>query len=117
MIPWSGVIAIEGVPTASGRLIDHDALWWSLPVPLMRPGFESDRFIGWVDWIERRGGKIHAGGVWQPRTSQRGLAVTVSVTVSDIEDVMVENQHRLLQGRIRDVTLTIGPIVGGVCLR
>ncbi len=66
---WSGVIAVEGLMTGDGRLIEAGALRWDgvLPLPL-RWDREDDGahlgavVVGLIETVERRGGEIFATG-------------------------------------------------------
>lgn len=66
---WSGVIAVEGLMTGDGRLIEAGALRWDgvLPLPL-RWDREDDGahlgavVVGLIETVKRRGGEIFATG-------------------------------------------------------
>lgn len=69
---WSGVIAMEGVPTGDGRQFEHGSLTWAeLPIPLgwmyerSHGGMPTDKVVnvGTIDTISRSdGGMIVATG-------------------------------------------------------
>jgi hypothetical protein len=71
-VTWSGVIALEGVPTGDGRQFEHGALTWAdLPMPLgwmyerSHGGMPTDKVanVGTIDTITRgEGGMIVASG-------------------------------------------------------
>ena len=70
MLTWSGVIAMEGVPTGDGRLIAEGALTWlDGPMPLRfveedEGGHDGAVVVGAILTVERQdGGVIYATGV------------------------------------------------------
>ena len=70
MLTWSGVIAMEGVPTGDGRLIADGALTWlDGPMPLRfveedEGGHDGAVVVGAILTVERQdGGVIYATGV------------------------------------------------------
>jgi hypothetical protein len=108
---WSGVIAVEGVPTGDGRQFEHGALTWAdLPMPLgwmyerAHGGMATDKVVtvGMIDEIERgEGGIIVARGRIDLRTErgwdvasmmgtreQPGSLAGVSIDADDPEDPM-----------------------------
>lgn len=108
---WSGVIAVEGVPTGDGRQFEHGALTWAdLPMPLgwmyerSHGGMATDKVtnVGMIDEIQRgEGGIIVARGRIDLRTErgwdvasmmgtreQPGSLAGVSIDADDPEDPM-----------------------------
>jgi hypothetical protein len=70
MLTWSGIIAMEGVPTGDGRLIAEGALTWvEGPMPLRfveedEGGHDGAVVVGAILTVERQdGGVIYATGV------------------------------------------------------
>lgn len=64
---WEGVLAIEGVPTGDGRMIDKDAIWWETgPWPLHYDLDGNSHFtgtvIGAVTEVWRSGNQILGRG-------------------------------------------------------
>lgn len=113
-VPWSGVIAVEGMPTGDGRQFEHGALTWAdLPMPLgwmyerSHGGVPTDKVtnVGVIDTIERgEGGLIVATGRIDLMT-ERGWSVAqmmgtrqnpgslagVSIDADDPDDPMQMN--------------------------
>lgn len=67
-VTWSGVIGVEGVATGDGRMIEDNALSWSVPIGLRyaavdNGGHDGAQVVGRILTIERKSdGKIHATG-------------------------------------------------------
>lgn len=65
---WSGAIGMESEMTGDGRIIDHEALEWSTPVPLRfvledNGGHDGAVTVGRILSISRgKGGRIEASG-------------------------------------------------------
>lgn len=56
---WAGVIGVEGEMTGDGRLIEHGALKWEVPLPLRRVGsdvgaHDGAEVVGRILAVERR---------------------------------------------------------------
>lgn len=77
-VPWSGVIVVEGTPTADGRQFAPNSLTWpslgsteSLEIPLgwkyerAHGGVDTDKVVtvGRIDSITRQGNELHATGL------------------------------------------------------
>lgn len=69
VVKWHGVIAIEGIETGDGRLIEEGALDWDdSPIPLRyvhtdKGGHENAEVVGKIEKITRDGQEIKASGV------------------------------------------------------
>jgi len=67
-VTWHGVIGLEGVPTGDGRMIEDNALSWSVPIGLRyaavdNGGHDGAQVVGRILTIERGSdGKINATG-------------------------------------------------------
>jgi F like protein len=121
-VSWSGVIAMEGVPTGDGRQFEHGSLTWAdLPIPLgwmyerSHGGMATDKVVnvGTIDTIERgEGGMIVATGRVNLR-AERGWEVAsmmgtredpgslagISIDADDPEDPMGMNiEYRYADG-------------------
>jgi hypothetical protein len=98
-IPWTGVIAVEGVDSTDGRHVEPGALTWSeLPLPVMH----DERLVGRVDKITRDGSLIRASGVLFEIIQERTLAVTVdAIEVFPVGDGLSRMYFRA--ARIRNV--------------
>lgn len=64
---WSGVIGVEGEATGDGRLIEHDALEWTTPIPLRfvyedTGAHDGAVVVGRILSITRNAGLIEASG-------------------------------------------------------
>jgi hypothetical protein len=119
---WSGVIAMEGIPTGDGRQFEHGALTWAeLPVPLgwmyerSHGGMPTDKVVnvGTIDTIERgEGGMIVATGRVNLATDEGrkvasmmgtreepGSLAGISIDADDPEDPMGMNvEYRYAEG-------------------
>lgn len=60
MTTYEGTIAMEGVPTDDGRMIDPDALLWGLPIPAVDQLPGDRRIAGVVVSVLRTGEEITA---------------------------------------------------------
>lgn len=113
-VSWSGVLAVEGIPTGDGRQFEHNSLTWGeLPQPLgwmyerSHGGMPTDKVVnvGLIDTIARGdGGLIVATGRIDLR-AERGYAVAnmmgtreqpgsvagISIDADDPEDPMGMN--------------------------
>ena len=69
LIPWHGVLAPEGVWSGDKRMFAEGALSnRDLPLPLTYQkvsdeGHKGSVTVGSIDWLEKRGNMMHAGGV------------------------------------------------------
>ena len=119
---WSGVIAMEGIPTGDGRQFEHGALTWAeLPVPLgwmyerSHGGMPTDKVVnvGTIDTIERgEGGMIVATGRVNLATDEGrkvasmmgtredpGSLAGISIDADDPDDPMGMNvEYRYAEG-------------------
>lgn len=109
MIPWSGVIAVEGVETGDNRIIAPDALIWrDLPLPFMfqyenpvgGDGHDGATLTSRIDEILRIDeGRIWARGFIDPtmpdgetmvNAMDKGLVRGVSVDLDKVAQIEVE---------------------------
>lgn len=114
MVPWSGVLVVEGTPTGDGRQFAAGALTWpalgetaSLEIPLgwmyerAHGGMATDKVVnvGRIDTITRSGNELLGTGVlnldteWGRRAAEQmgtrddpGFLAGVSVDADDPED-------------------------------
>jgi hypothetical protein len=78
VVPWSGVLVVEGMPTGDGRQFASGSLTWpevgettSLEIPLgwmyerAHGGMSTDKvaLVGRIDTITRRGNELHGTGL------------------------------------------------------
>lgn len=117
---WSGALAVEGRPTADGRLIAPDATRWAdlgeRPIPLMRSlagGGEGDwsmPLVGYVDRIERREAPDGAVLIWGEGPLMDGVELPdrrdLSATYTAVEnDYTAESPLTLSRGDLRQVVV------------
>lgn len=67
LIPWEGVLVIEGEPTGDGRMIEEGALEWSTPLPLRWVREDEGEHlgairVGHIETAERVGDEIRGTG-------------------------------------------------------
>lgn len=99
---WEGVLAVEGVPTGDGRMIEKGGLRWGpLPIPLRwaredEGGHLGAVVVGWITDIRRNGSVIEAEGDFdldseegREAARQVGKRLTTGVSV-DLDDVDME---------------------------
>lgn len=116
MVPWRGVLAVEGRETGDGRKFRKDSLWWDdnyLPADLFAMLSDPDGGVGHdgstiAGRIDKMWKQDHAEGyteVWGEgfydtstptgkevlRLQQQGMLTGVSVDVDSVETVMPEN--------------------------
>lgn len=96
-IPWSGVLAVEGLETGDERIFALEALTWAdLPLPLT-DNHDCDDLVGRIDTITRSGSTIQATGVFDDsplgreaaRQVAAGLRRGLSVDVDDVTGQIV----------------------------
>lgn len=108
---WSGVLAVEGIPTGDGRQFEHGSLVWAdLPMPLgwmyerSHGGMPTDKVvnIGMIDTISRGEGGLIVGTGRIDLNTERGWEIAsmmgtrenpgslagVSIDADDPEDPM-----------------------------
>lgn len=100
VVRWSGVVAVEGVPTGDGRMIAEGALrWGDLPLPLRwaredEGGHYGAVVVGRITTLRRAGGIIEASGDFDlgseegreaARQVREGLTTGVSVDLDDVD--------------------------------
>ena len=96
---WTGPIGYETRPTGDGRLIEANALSWSVPVPLLwapenNGGHQGARVVGWISDITRgENGAIIGSGAFDLgsdigreayRQVQEGLTPGISMDLDDV---------------------------------
>jgi hypothetical protein len=129
LVPWSGVIVVEGVPTGDRRVIDRGALSWAdLPLPLMvqvqNPvgggGHDGAVLAGRIDDIIRIDeDRVWASGMIDPASPggpdlinalANNLMRGISVDLDDVLVVQRRSEHGqqggIAAGRIRGATVT-----------
>jgi hypothetical protein len=128
LIPWQGVIAVEGVRTGDRRFIDLGALRWAdLPLPLMAQfenpvggeGHDGAVLAGRIDDIVRiDSDRVWASGVIDPAAPggldlvnalDKMLMRGISVDLDDVLVVQRRTEHGMTRGiasgRIRGATV------------
>jgi hypothetical protein len=120
---WSGVIAVEGVMTGDGRMIEVGALRWDdLPLPL-RWDIEDDGahagavVVGLIETVTRQdGGNIFATGFidlvsdngWQAAVlADKGMLRGVSIDPDEF-DFEIRVKSELLNAGVADDVLIVG---------
>lgn len=75
-VAWEAVLIQEGIPTADGRLIEHNALTWrETPLPLnINHGNDVSDVVGRIDAIWRDSDTIRARGVFDESEAGREAA-------------------------------------------
>jgi hypothetical protein len=126
MVPWAGVIVVEGVRSGDRRTIEPGALSWpELPLPLMAQwtnpvggdGHDGATLAGRIDSIERfDDGRVWAtgmidvespGGPTLLNALSKGLMRGVSVDLDDVEfGTSRDSVKNIAVGRIRGATAT-----------
>ncbi|WKW87118.1 peptidase [Microbacterium phage Nicole72] len=121
---WRGVVAVEGVVTEDGRLIEPTACTWAediedAPVPLM-PVWTGERtgdgfdwslpMIGWADRFERveEEGRVRiyaSGPLFDDATLPERLDLSVFVTEVTFAGEGVDYPLAVTHGRIRQIGL------------
>ena len=100
-----GVVALFGVPTTDGRLIESGALTWHLPIPVMLMGHEP---VGVLDEIEEVDGVLVVHG-WVDDDATFGPH---AVPVIHLDAVRFESSHdgreSIVGARLRALSLCTG---------
>ncbi|QGJ89486.1 hypothetical protein PBI_SMARTIES_83 [Microbacterium phage Smarties] len=116
MTRWRGVVAVEGVVTEDGRLIEPTAIRWDGPIPLTRAWTQDDEpntspLIGYVESVERRerepyGALIYAEGTLldTERLPDR-LDLSATLTGVQIAGEGVDHPQAFTRGDLRGVTV------------
>lgn len=101
-VSWSGVLAVEGVMTGDGRLMEPESLRWETPIPIRAAfqdigGHDNAIIVGRIDTIERaENGRIEARGIFDTgsdggREAARLVGERFMNGVSvDLDDVVFE---------------------------
>jgi hypothetical protein len=103
LVPWDGVIGVEGLPTGDGRLIEPNAcVWENLPLPLRYVSsdigaHDGAGVVGLIETITRgQGGELRATGTFDLSSpygpeAMRGVESGAQDGVSmDLDDVTFE---------------------------
>jgi hypothetical protein len=130
LVPWQGVLAVEGVGTGDGRQIEPGALRWAaLPLPLMAQfenpvggmGHDGAVLAGRIDDIVRiDDNRVWARGFIDPeapgglrlinaldKALMRGVSVDLDdVTVTQLRSKDGKPRRNIVDGRIRGATVT-----------
>lgn len=130
MVPWQGVLAVEGVPTGDMRQIEIGALRWAqLPLPLMAQfenpvggmGHDGAVLAGRIDDIVRIDeNRVWARGLIDPsapggpnlinaldKMLMRGVSVDLDdVTVTQLRSSDGKPRRNIVDARIRGATVT-----------
>ncbi len=118
MTRWRGVVAVEGVVTEDGRLIEPTAIQWNLDkgIPLVvttQADHPYDhRIIGVIETLERRertphGALIYAEGSLLPDRLPASLDLSATVTsgFADIAGASVDYPLALVRCDLRQVVV------------
>lgn len=114
MTRWRGVVAVEGVVTEDGRLIEPTAIQWNLDrgIPLVVTTQADHRIIGVIETLERRertphGALIYAEGSLLPDRLPASLDLSATVTsgFADIAGASVDYPLALVRCELRQVVV------------